>query len=104
MWRRFLQGLGRGTLVVFVGGAGAFYYVALKDRTPGPQDPFDPAKKNLVVLGTGWGATSLLKSIDTNDYNVVSSLVVCARGVVLSGGRADCRQPEQLLPLHAAPA
>jgi NADH:ubiquinone reductase (non-electrogenic) len=33
--------------------------------------PFDPEKKTLVVLGSGWGATSLLKTIDTTDYNVV---------------------------------
>lgn len=33
--------------------------------------PFDPDKKTLVVLGSGWGATSLLKTLDTTDYNVV---------------------------------
>lgn len=33
--------------------------------------PFDKEKKTIVVLGTGWGATSLLKNIDTEDYNVV---------------------------------
>jgi NADH:ubiquinone reductase (non-electrogenic) len=57
--------------VTIVTGTGAFYYLAYKDRNPGPQLPFDPEKKNLVVLGSGWGATSLLKNIDTTDYNVV---------------------------------
>lgn len=33
--------------------------------------PFDPEKKTLVVLGSGWGSTSLLKTLDTTDYNVV---------------------------------
>lgn len=33
--------------------------------------PFDPEKKTLVVLGSGWGATSLLSTLDTTDYNVV---------------------------------
>jgi len=33
--------------------------------------PFDPEKKTLVVLGSGWGATSLLKNLDTADYNVI---------------------------------
>jgi NADH:ubiquinone reductase (non-electrogenic) len=33
--------------------------------------PFDPEKKTLVILGSGWGATSLLKNMDTADYNVV---------------------------------
>lgn len=71
-WRGFLQVVGRVTLVSIVATGGVFYYVAYKDRTPGPQLPFDKTKKNLVILGTGWGATSVLKNIDTEDYNVVS--------------------------------
>jgi hypothetical protein len=59
------------TIVALIGSGGVLYYVAFKDRHPGPQLPFDPEKKNLVILGTGWGATSLLKSIDTMDYNVI---------------------------------
>lgn len=70
-WRSFLQILGRVTLVTLVGGAGTFYYITQKDRTPGAQLPFDPEKKTVVVLGSGWAATSLLKTIDTEDYNVV---------------------------------
>ncbi|EIN05487.1 NADH dehydrogenase [Punctularia strigosozonata HHB-11173 SS5] len=70
-WRHFLQTVGRVTLITIVAGTGTFYYLAYKDRTPGPQLPFDPEKKTLVVLGTGWGATSLLKSMDTTDYNVI---------------------------------
>ncbi|KAF5340412.1 hypothetical protein D9611_007859 [Ephemerocybe angulata] len=70
-WRKFLQFVGRATLITVVGGAGTFYYLAQKERNPGPQLPFDPEKKTVVVLGSGWGATSLLKTIDTADYNVV---------------------------------
>ena len=33
-------------------------------------DP-DPNKKTLVVLGSGWGSTSLLKGLNTEDYNVI---------------------------------
>lgn len=33
--------------------------------------PFDPEKKTIVVLGSGWGTTSLLSTLDTTDYNVV---------------------------------
>ncbi|CCM01246.1 uncharacterized protein FIBRA_03295 [Fibroporia radiculosa] len=69
-WRRFLQTVGGVTLVT-IGSLGAFYYVAQKDKTPGVQLPHDPEKKTLVVLGSGWGATSLLKSLDTTDYNVI---------------------------------
>ncbi len=70
-WRRFLQTLGRVTLFTILSSGGIFLYVTYKDRTPGPQQPFDPSKKTVVVLGSGWGATSLLKSLDNEDYNVV---------------------------------
>ena len=33
--------------------------------------PADPNKKTIVVLGSGWAATSFLKAIDTDLYNVV---------------------------------
>lgn len=50
---------------------GTLFYVSHKERNPGPQLPFDPEKKTLVVLGSGWGATSLLKHLDTQNYNTV---------------------------------
>ncbi|KAJ2934436.1 hypothetical protein H1R20_g2665, partial [Candolleomyces eurysporus] len=53
------------------GGAAGFYFLTQRDRTPGAQAPFDPEKKTVVVLGSGWGATSLLSTLDTKDYNVV---------------------------------
>jgi NADH dehydrogenase FAD-containing subunit len=40
-------------------------------RHPLEQKPFDPKKRTVVVLGSGWGAVSFLKSINTDDYNVV---------------------------------
>lgn len=46
------------------------------NRHPPKQLPHDPAKKNLVILGNGWASTSLLKSLDTEGYNVVSRLFV----------------------------
>jgi NADH:ubiquinone reductase (non-electrogenic) len=33
--------------------------------------PFDPSKKTIVILGSGWASTSFLKSVDTELYNVV---------------------------------
>ena len=46
-----------------------------KERHPGPQLPFDPEKKTLVILGSGWAATSLLKGLDTENYNTVRRFV-----------------------------
>ena len=69
--RSFFEFIGRATVITLVVGAGGFYYVTQRERTPGPQLPFDPEKKTLVILGSGWGATSLLNTLDTTDYNVV---------------------------------
>lgn len=38
---------------------------------PGDQLDSDPSKPTLVVLGSGWGATSFLKNFDSDEYNVV---------------------------------
>jgi len=70
-WRNFLQILGRTTLIALIAGSGGFYYITQREKHPGAQLPFDPEKKTVVVLGSGWGATSLLSTIDTTDYNVV---------------------------------
>ncbi|KAG2744076.1 NADH dehydrogenase [Suillus brevipes Sb2] len=70
-WRYVLQTLGRVTLITVIGASATFYYVAQKEKNPGPQLPFDPSKKTLVILGSGWGATSLLKGLDTSDYNTI---------------------------------
>ncbi|KAH0828648.1 NADH dehydrogenase [Lanmaoa asiatica] len=70
-WRGFLQLVGRVSLVSVVAATGTLYYISHKERHPGPQLPFDPDKKTLVVLGSGWGATSLLKHLDTENYNTI---------------------------------
>lgn len=41
------------------------------NRNPVDQQEPDPTKKTLVVLGTGWGSVSLLKNLDTENYNVI---------------------------------
>ncbi|KZT21957.1 NADH dehydrogenase [Neolentinus lepideus HHB14362 ss-1] len=71
LWRRFLQTLGAVTLVTVVASGGAFWYFTAIEQNPGVQQDFDPEKKTLVILGSGWGATSLLKTLDTEDYNVI---------------------------------
>ncbi|KAG8760367.1 NADH:ubiquinone oxidoreductase [Serendipita sp. 396] len=70
-WRTFLQILGRVTLVTILTTGGLIYYMAWKDRHPGDQIPHDPSKKTIVVLGSGWAAISMLKSLDTQEYNVI---------------------------------
>ncbi|KAG8938062.1 NADH:ubiquinone oxidoreductase [Tulasnella sp. 424] len=37
--------------------------------------PFDKYKKSVVILGSGWAATSMLKNMDTEDYNVSTRYV-----------------------------
>ncbi|KZT06661.1 FAD/NAD-P-binding domain-containing protein [Laetiporus sulphureus 93-53] len=69
-WNRFLQITGTVTLLS-VGTTCLFYYFAQRDKLPGHQLPHDPEKKTLVILGSGWGATSVLKTLETDDYNVI---------------------------------
>jgi NADH:ubiquinone reductase (non-electrogenic) len=45
--------------------------VTQKDLYPGTQLDQDPKKKTVVVLGNGWGATSFLKNLDNDEYNVI---------------------------------
>lgn len=73
-WARFQRTVGRVTLVSIVVSGGTFYYITQKDRAPGAQLPYDPSKKNIVVVGSGWGATSFLKSIDNTEYNIVCAV------------------------------
>ncbi|KAJ5097277.1 External alternative NADH-ubiquinone oxidoreductase [Penicillium angulare] len=50
---------------------GALAYSIYELRHPVEQTEPDPEKKTLVILGTGWGSVSLLKKLDTENYNVV---------------------------------
>jgi NADH:ubiquinone reductase (non-electrogenic) len=60
--------------IVYTGTLGSLvaagYYVYQANHPP-DQLPFDPSKKTVVVLGSGWGATALLDKIDTEHYNIV---------------------------------
>ncbi|KAL2201171.1 hypothetical protein P885DRAFT_26003 [Corynascus similis CBS 632.67] len=51
--------------IVYIG------YGVYQDRHPEDQVEPDPSKKTLVILGTGWGSVSLLKRLDTENYNVI---------------------------------
>ncbi|KAK5664156.1 hypothetical protein OQA88_371 [Cercophora sp. LCS_1] len=54
-----------------LGGIAYIGYGIYEDRNPEPQVEADPNKKTLVILGTGWGSVSLLKRLDTENYNVI---------------------------------
>lgn len=64
--------------VVFSGIAGWCYltWLVYKESNPGdqlPQTEFKEngnKKKNIVILGSGWGAISFLNDLDTTQYNV----------------------------------
>ncbi|THC93175.1 hypothetical protein EYZ11_007354 [Aspergillus tanneri] len=68
---RFLRWTWRLTLLTGLGMTGALAYSIYELRHPIDQQEPDPEKKTLVVLGTGWGSISLLKKLDTENYNVV---------------------------------
>ncbi|TPX10829.1 uncharacterized protein E0L32_008218 [Thyridium curvatum] len=71
--RRFrtLRWIWRLTYLSALGGIVWIGYGVYQDRHPEPQFEADPNKKTLVVLGTGWGSVSLLKQLDTENYNVI---------------------------------
>ncbi|RAK97141.1 alternative NADH-dehydrogenase [Aspergillus ibericus CBS 121593] len=68
---RFLRWTWRLTWLSTLGMAGALAYSVYELRHPVDQVIPDSEKKTLVILGTGWGTVSLLKKLDTENYNVV---------------------------------
>lgn len=57
--------------MIFV--VGSFAYLYYEEEIAGGEyrGPSTAGKPRLVILGTGWGATSLLKTIDPGLYDVV---------------------------------
>ncbi|KAJ5806506.1 External alternative NADH-ubiquinone oxidoreductase [Penicillium pulvis] len=68
---RALRWAWRLTWLGGLGLTGALVYSIYELRHPVEQADPDPEKKTLVILGTGWGSVSLLKKLDTENYNVV---------------------------------
>ncbi|PMD58971.1 FAD/NAD(P)-binding domain-containing protein [Hyaloscypha bicolor E] len=68
---RFFRFLWRLTYFSAIGGTAYLAYGVYDQKHPDDQFEPDPTKKNLVILGTGWGAVSLLKKLDTENYNVI---------------------------------
>ncbi|KAJ3288352.1 NADH:ubiquinone oxidoreductase [Rhizoclosmatium sp. JEL0117] len=52
-------------------GLAVFAWTVYESRHPLPQFEWDHSKETIAILGTGWGSTSLLKDLDTENYNVV---------------------------------
>ncbi|KAG0350173.1 NADH:ubiquinone oxidoreductase, partial [Gamsiella multidivaricata] len=69
-WSR-LRALKRVVQLGAVGAVGYGAYDIYNKRHPAEQKPFDPTKRTIVLLGSGWGAISFLKSLNTDDYNVI---------------------------------
>ncbi|KAL5329144.1 hypothetical protein ACEPPN_002654 [Leptodophora sp. 'Broadleaf-Isolate-01'] len=67
----FFKTLWRLTYLSAIAGTAYLAYGVYDLRHPEDQFEPDPTKKNLVILGTGWGAVSLLKKLDTENYNVI---------------------------------
>ncbi|KGO70465.1 FAD-dependent pyridine nucleotide-disulfide oxidoreductase [Penicillium italicum] len=68
---RALRWAWRLTWLSAIGLTGTVAYSIFDLRQPPDQSPPDPSKKTLVILGTGWGSVSLLKKLDTENYNVI---------------------------------
>ncbi|EON64010.1 NADH dehydrogenase [Coniosporium apollinis CBS 100218] len=68
---KFFKWLWRATYLSAIGGLIYVGYGIFEMRHPPDQVDPDPSKKTLVILGTGWGSVSLLKKLDTENYNVV---------------------------------
>ncbi|KAJ6013653.1 External alternative NADH-ubiquinone oxidoreductase [Penicillium herquei] len=68
---RALRWAWRLTWLSSLGLTGALAYSIWELRHPVEQTEPSPDKKTLVILGTGWGSVSLLKKLDTENYNVI---------------------------------
>ncbi|KIW37277.1 uncharacterized protein PV06_10619 [Exophiala oligosperma] len=68
---RFFRFIWRVTYLSTCALIGYTGYQIWEGRNPAEQFEPDPSKKTLVILGTGWGSVSLLKNLDTENYNVV---------------------------------
>ncbi|KFY14476.1 hypothetical protein V491_06037, partial [Pseudogymnoascus sp. VKM F-3775] len=66
-----LRWMWRATYLSVSGGVAYMSYGIYDLRHPLEQPIPDPNKQNLVILGTGWGAVSLLKKLNTENYNVI---------------------------------
>lgn len=67
----FRRHYGKMFFVLFATAGALISFDLYLARHPPQQLPHDPTKKTIAILGSGWAATSILKDIDTEFYNVV---------------------------------
>lgn len=65
-----LQGKPYLLAIVATAGLGAGLFVVLADAGQDDVPSSSPPKKKVVILGTGWGGMSFLKSLDSSLYDV----------------------------------
>ncbi|CCH44688.1 External NADH-ubiquinone oxidoreductase 1,mitochondrial [Wickerhamomyces ciferrii] len=76
-WRRAGKFAWRSTWISALLASSYIAYSIYEESNPSKQQPQTPTfangqpKKTIVILGSGWGAVSLLKNLDTTEYNVV---------------------------------
>lgn len=51
-------------------GVGFCAYRIQQHRFPAAQEPVPEGKKRLLVLGSGWGSVSVLKNVDSREYDI----------------------------------
>ncbi|TAQ86864.1 hypothetical protein B7494_g4830 [Chlorociboria aeruginascens] len=68
---RYFTYLWRLTYLSSIAGIAYLGYGVYELRHPDDQPEPDANKKTLVILGSGWGAVSLLKKLDTSQYRVI---------------------------------
>jgi len=87
-------------LFTIITASGTFYHVTQNDRHPGTQLPFNWYKKMLVVLGSGLGTSSLLKTPDTTHYNIMSRHLWDSWSLTFWRLLEGCHQPKEFPPFH----
>lgn len=74
--KRSFQIAWKTTAIAALASTAYITYSIYEETNPGPQKPQTAThpngapKKRIVILGSGWGAVSLLKNIDSTEYNV----------------------------------
>lgn len=97
---RFPFNFSRRTYLFLAAPPALYYTIQYLSPPPKNQHPHSPTKKNVVILGTGWAATSLLHKLNNENLNVT---VISPRNYFLftpllpscTTGTVECRSVMQ---------